>query len=148
MNLVQALYLNNDVEPFDDVRVRQALSYAVDKQQIMDLALDGYGTAIGSSMYPAFGKYFDGALTDYYTLDTGKGQGAADRGRLSRRLLHDHHRAQQLPAPHGHRPGVGGAAEGHRRQRHHPAGGVGQLGPDVYTGRQFRPRWWAWMLPT
>ena len=71
-NLVQALYLNNAVKPFDDVRVRQALSYAVDKQEVIDLASDGYGTPIGSSMYPAFGKYFMPELTDYYTRDIEK----------------------------------------------------------------------------
>ena len=38
MNLVQALYLNNAVEPFSIEKVRQALCYAVDKQQIIDLA--------------------------------------------------------------------------------------------------------------
>ena len=72
MNLVQALYLNNAVKPFDDVRVRQALCYAVDKQEIIDLAFDGYGSPIGSSMYPAFGKYFDDSLTNYYTKDVEK----------------------------------------------------------------------------
>ena len=72
MNLVQALYLNNAVAPFDDVRVRQALSYAVDKQGIIDLAFDGYGSPIGSSMYPAFGKYFDEDLTDYYAYNPEK----------------------------------------------------------------------------
>ena len=72
MNLVQALYLNNAVAPFDDVRVRQALSYAVDKQGIIDLAFDGYGSPIGSSMYPAFGKYFDESLTDYYEYNPEK----------------------------------------------------------------------------
>ena len=72
MNLVQALYLNNAVKPFDDVRVRQALCYAVDRQQILDLAFDGYGSLIGSSMYPAFGKYFDDSLTDYYPHDVEK----------------------------------------------------------------------------
>jgi peptide/nickel transport system substrate-binding protein len=72
MNLVQALYLNNGVAPFDDVRVRQALCYAIDRQQILDLAFDGYGSPIGSSMYPAFGKYFDDSLTDYYTQDIEK----------------------------------------------------------------------------
>ena len=41
MNLVQALYLNNKEKPFDDVRVRQALCYAVDKQAVIDLAFDG-----------------------------------------------------------------------------------------------------------
>jgi len=72
MNLVQALYLNNAEAPFDDVRVRQALCYAVDKQAIIDMAFDGYGSPIGSSMYPAFGKYFDESLTNYYTKDTEK----------------------------------------------------------------------------
>lgn len=72
MNLVQALYLNNAAEPFDNELVRQALCYAVDKQEIIDMAFDGYGVKIGSSMYPAFGKYFDDSLTDYYTYDPEK----------------------------------------------------------------------------
>ena len=72
MNLVQAMYLNNAEKPFDDVRVRQALCYAVDRQQILDLAFDGYGSLIGSSMYPAFGKYFDDSLTNYYPHDVEK----------------------------------------------------------------------------
>ena len=66
MNLVQALYLNNAVAPFDDVNVRRALSCIIDPQFIIDMAFDGYGTPIGSSMYPAFGKYFDEELTTYY----------------------------------------------------------------------------------
>lgn len=72
MNLVQALYLNNAVEPFNDIRVRQALCYAVDKQGIIDMAFDGYGFPIGSNCFPAFTKYFDDSLTDYYTVDTAK----------------------------------------------------------------------------
>lgn len=72
MNLVQALYLNNAVKPFDDVRVRQALCCAVDKQGIIDIAFSGYGHPIGSSMYPAFGKYFDESLTNYYSRDIEK----------------------------------------------------------------------------
>ncbi len=65
-NIVQALYLNNAVKPFDDVRVRQALCYAIDKHMVIDLASDGHGTLLGSSMFPAFGKYFMPELTDYY----------------------------------------------------------------------------------
>ena len=72
MKLVQALYLNNAVEPFDDIRVRQALCHAVDKQQILDLAFDGYGKLIGTSIYPDFGKYFDESLIDYYEYDVEK----------------------------------------------------------------------------
>lgn len=69
MNLVQAMYLNNAVAPFDNVLVRQALCHAIDRQMILDLAFDGYGTLIGSSMYPAFGKYFDDTLTNHYAYD-------------------------------------------------------------------------------
>ena len=72
MNLVQALYLNNAVAPFDDVRVRQALCYAIDRDAILELTADGHGTKVGSSMYPAFTKYFDDSLTDYYTYDPEK----------------------------------------------------------------------------
>jgi peptide/nickel transport system substrate-binding protein len=72
MNLVQALYLNNKVAPFDNEKVRQALCYAVDKRAVMDLVSDGHGKALGSSMYPTFSKYFDGSLTDYYQQDTAK----------------------------------------------------------------------------
>ena len=72
MNLVQALYLNNAVAPFDNVLVRQAVSHAVDKQGIIDLAFDGYGSPIGTSIYPAFGKYFDESLIDYYEYDVEK----------------------------------------------------------------------------
>ena len=81
MNLVQAMYLNHAEKPFDDVRVRQALCYAVDRQQILDLAFDGYGSLIGSSMYPAFGKYFDESLTNHYTHDVEKAKALlADAG--------------------------------------------------------------------
>lgn len=72
MNLVQALYLNNAVAPFDDVRVRQALCYAVNKQEIMDFIADGRGTALGSSIYPAFEKYFLPELADAYSQDIEK----------------------------------------------------------------------------
>ena len=51
------------------MRVRQALCHAVNQQEILDLAFDGYGSLIGSSMYPAFSKYFDDSLTDYYSYD-------------------------------------------------------------------------------
>lgn len=72
MNLVQALYLNNDEAPFDDVRVRQALCYAIDPQEIMDLIFDGKGTELGSSMFPAFSKYYMEELNHTYDQDINK----------------------------------------------------------------------------
>ncbi len=72
MNLVQALYLNNEEEPFNDVRVRQALCYAVDPDEIMLMVSDGKGTELGSSMFPAFSKYFMEELNDTYNQDIEK----------------------------------------------------------------------------
>lgn len=72
MNLVQALYLNHAETPFENEQVRQALCYALDKQAVIDMAFDGYGSPLGSSMYPAFGKYFMPELTDYYPHDPKK----------------------------------------------------------------------------
>ncbi len=67
MNLVQAVYLNNAVKPFDDERVRKALCLACDVQNMLDLTSDGKGTPIGSSMFPAFGKYYTDLSGTYKT---------------------------------------------------------------------------------
>lgn len=72
MKLVQALYLNHNEKPFDDIRVRQALCYAVNVQEIIDFVCDGYGVPVGSSMCPAFKKYFVEELSSYYTQDVEK----------------------------------------------------------------------------
>lgn len=72
MNLVQALYVNNAVEPFDNELVRQALCYAIDPQEIMDFVSGGAGVEIGSAMFPSFAKYFDESLNDTYNQDIDK----------------------------------------------------------------------------
>ncbi len=72
MKLVQALYINNDVEPFQDVRVRQAMYYAIDVDEIIDFVCNGQGVAVGSSMYPAFSEYFMEELSSTYPHDIEK----------------------------------------------------------------------------
>lgn len=72
MNLVQAVYLNNAVEPFNNVKVRQAISYAIDRQMIMDVVFDGHGAALGSNIYPKLERYFMPELVDYYEYDPAK----------------------------------------------------------------------------
>ena len=81
MKLVQALYLNNTEKPFDDVRVRQALCHAVNVQEIIDLVCGGHGVATGTSMYPAFTRYFMPELAEAYPTDVEKAkQLLADAG--------------------------------------------------------------------
>ncbi|MCR4990390.1 MAG: ABC transporter substrate-binding protein [Lachnospiraceae bacterium] len=81
MNLVQALYLNNAFKPFDDPRVRQALCYAADPAEVMQFVSDGKGTEIGSSVFPAFGKYYMSELNDTYNTDIEKAKALlADAG--------------------------------------------------------------------
>jgi peptide/nickel transport system substrate-binding protein len=72
MKLVQALYLNNSFEPFSDVRVRQALCYAINVQEVIDFVCDGEGIQCGSAMFPAFSKYYMEELNDTYTYDPDK----------------------------------------------------------------------------
>jgi ABC-type dipeptide/oligopeptide/nickel transport system permease component/ABC-type transport system substrate-binding protein len=59
--------LNNDRPPFDDVRVRRALSHAIDRQAIIDGALFGFGEPIGSHYSRQGRAYTD--LSDRYPHD-------------------------------------------------------------------------------
>jgi len=51
--------INNKRKPFDDVRVRRALAAAIDRKAIIDGAMEGYGTPIGSHMVPSDAGYVD-----------------------------------------------------------------------------------------
>ena len=46
------LSINNAKKPLDDVRVRKAIALAIDRQAIIDGAMFGYGTPIGSHTPP------------------------------------------------------------------------------------------------
>lgn len=72
MKLVQALYLNNSVKPFDDVRVRKAMYYAINVPELIDFVCDGAGVPTGTSMYPAYTKYFIPELAEVYQQDLEK----------------------------------------------------------------------------
>ena len=50
MNAVQLLGLNNSDPILSDVRVRKAIALALNKQEIIDNAIWGYGTVIGSAL--------------------------------------------------------------------------------------------------
>ncbi len=72
MKLVQALYLNNAVEPFDNELVRQAMYYAINVDEIIDFVCGGAGVATGTSMYPAKEEYFMPELAENYRQDVEK----------------------------------------------------------------------------
>lgn len=56
------LSTNNQKEPFDDPLVREAMAHAIDRQTLIDGALFGYGTPIGTHFAPHNPAYVD--LTD------------------------------------------------------------------------------------
>lgn len=63
---------NHEREPFNDVKVRQAISYAMNKQDIIDSVYSGFATELGSNMSPAMGEYYLDGLQDEYKRDIEK----------------------------------------------------------------------------
>ncbi|WP_439142310.1 ABC transporter substrate-binding protein [Planktotalea sp.] len=53
------LSTNNKMPPFDNVKVRQAVAHAIDRQAIIDGAMFGYGTPIGTHFAPHNPDYVD-----------------------------------------------------------------------------------------
>mgnify|MGYP002628801621 CR=1 FL=1 len=53
------LAMNNKMEPFDNILVRQAVSLAIDRQAIIDGAMFGLGTPIGTHFAPHNPDYVD-----------------------------------------------------------------------------------------
>ncbi|MDQ1176226.1 ABC transporter substrate-binding protein [Microbacterium sp. SORGH_AS_0421] len=64
------LGLNNRAAPFNDVRVRQAIAYGIDRQAVLDAAWAGYGELIGAMVPPTDPYYED--LNDLYPYDPDK----------------------------------------------------------------------------
>ena len=62
--------INNRKKPFDDVRVRRALSHAVDKKAFIDGVFEGLAKPIGSHMAPTDAGYVE--LSGLYAYDPEK----------------------------------------------------------------------------
>ena len=62
--------INNKRKPFDDLRVRQALAFAVDRKALIEGAVNGLGAPIGSHLVPSDPGYVD--LTGEYPHDPEK----------------------------------------------------------------------------
>ena len=72
VNYVQGMFLNNAVEPFNDVRVRQALYYAVDRDLINEFLFGGKAHVIGTNMIPAAEFYYNADTETTYSRDLDK----------------------------------------------------------------------------
>jgi len=65
----RSLYINNQVAPFSNVKVRQAMAYAIDKKEIVDTALFEVGgiVATGTAIPP--GNFFAYTRSPYTRVD-------------------------------------------------------------------------------
>lgn len=71
-NMVQIFALNNSVEPFNNIKVRQTINYAVDKNTVVEGVFDGYATKLYSNFSPVMGVYYNSAVEGTYETDIEK----------------------------------------------------------------------------
>jgi peptide/nickel transport system substrate-binding protein len=68
-NMVQVFALNNSDAILSDVRIRQAINYAVNKKDVIEGVFGGYATPLYSNFSPVMGMYYNDQLSSYYKTD-------------------------------------------------------------------------------
>ncbi len=71
-NMVQLMSMNNATEPLNDVKVRQAINYAIDTDFIIEAVANGKGTKLGSNMSPVMSFFYEDGLQDKYNINIEK----------------------------------------------------------------------------
>ncbi|MGR3371930.1 MAG: ABC transporter substrate-binding protein [Pseudooceanicola nanhaiensis] len=75
------LAINNKMPPFDNVKVREAVAHAINRQEIIDGAQFGYGTPIGTHFAPHHPDYVD--LTGLSEYDPEKSKALLEEAGVS-----------------------------------------------------------------
>jgi peptide/nickel transport system substrate-binding protein len=66
------LALNNEVKPFDNIKVRQAIAHAINKKAIVDNVYNGYATPAKNPMPPTIWSYNDDIKDYAYDVEKAK----------------------------------------------------------------------------
>ena len=69
-----ALHINMGKAPFDDIRVRQALNHALDRQLLVDVILEGHGRPQYGPLSSTIGGYWEGVEEIGYRYDPERAQ--------------------------------------------------------------------------
>ena len=83
MMLVHGLFLNNDYEPLKSPEVRQALNYAVNRDEINDMMFDGKSKLIQTHAYPTITAWYNADTESTYTYDVAAAKELLKKRRLS-----------------------------------------------------------------
>lgn len=68
-NMAVGLFMNNQRAPFDNAKVRQAVCYAVNRDDLTNGAFDGYATKLYSNFSPIMASYYNSDIEGAYDFD-------------------------------------------------------------------------------
>ncbi len=123
------LAINNQVEPLNNVLVREAIAHAIDRQAIIDGAMFGLGTPIGTHFAPHHPDYVD--LTGISQYDPDLAKTLLARGRVSRRVQNHAETAAAILCAARRRDHRSAVARGRDRDRDQQSGMGAMAGTGV-----------------
>ncbi len=71
-NMVQIFGMNAKFAPLSDENVRKAISFAVNKKEIIEGVFDSFATELYSNFSPILGEFYNDKLSDFYVYDVEK----------------------------------------------------------------------------
>ena len=59
------MFVNTEKAPLDDIRVRQAINYAINRDEVVDVALEGVGGVLAKGVFPSIFPWTNDELAGY-----------------------------------------------------------------------------------